>query len=396
MNTGYTDLELRRLETQIGLDALRAEKANLIPPPSIMRELYDPWLDYVTNVSAPDMAVSLETACLLLHLCRTRNPKRILDLGSGFSSYVLRLHAGKVGANVTSIDTDADWLAKTGKYLAEHGLSNGDLRLLDDFIAEPAYDLVFHDIGNGALRNKMASFAADHCAPRGVVVFDDAQHGGHAFHAYETCLGGFDVINVACCTHDDTGRFALAAIRTDNPTPSLTEQFVHAALTPSDIHQHVPRMVQLVDELNAQHVIELGSRSGVSTAGWLYALAGTGGRLTTVDLDPAPNVGGWPHWSHVVGDDTSPEVIGALEPAEIIFIDTSHRYLHTVQELSIYRWLVKPGGVICLHDTELLYAEGEPEPFFPVKKAVTEFCAATGYSFDIDPRCWGFAVIRGF
>jgi hypothetical protein len=56
---------------------------------------------------------------------------------------------------------------------------------------------------------------------------------------------------------------------------------------------------------------------------------------------------------------------------------------------------VRPGGVICLHDTELPTPEGAPpRPLYPVKKAVTEFIAETGWQWHNFPDCWGFAVIR--
>jgi predicted O-methyltransferase YrrM len=168
--------------------------------------------------------------------------------------------------------------------------------------------------------------------------------------------------------------------------------------TPSDIFEHLPKMVALVEALNAQHVIELGSRTGVSTVAWLYALESTGGRLTSVDLDCGPQIGTWGHWEHIQGDDCSPEVLEQLEPADIVFIDSSHHFGHTCHELAIYRWLVKPGGVICLHDTELRYPEGTapPDPSFPVKKAVREFVAENGFDWINYTECYGFAVVRGF
>jgi hypothetical protein len=58
---------------------------------------------------------------------------------------------------------------------------------------------------------------------------------------------------------------------------SLTEQYQTVCVTPSDIVDHLPRFVAMVEELDAQHVIELGTRTGVSTIAWLYGLAKTGG-----------------------------------------------------------------------------------------------------------------------
>jgi len=176
---------------------------------------------------------------------------------------------------------------------------------------------------------------------------------------------------------------------------SIADRYQGVVATPSDIQGHLPRFVDMVTLLDAKHVIELGSRTGVSTVAWLYGLAGTGGRLTSIDLDPAPRIGLWPHWTHVQGNDLNPDIVASLEPADIVFIDTSHLYEQTVQELYVYRHLVRPGGVMVLHDTQLPQPEGAPpRPLFPVRKAVVEFCEAEGYEWVEYPGSWGLAVIK--
>lgn len=176
---------------------------------------------------------------------------------------------------------------------------------------------------------------------------------------------------------------------------SLATDYHQLCQTPSDIWSHLPRMVALVEELGATSVIELGTRTGVSTIAWLYALEKTGGHLTSIDIDDRPPIGVYDHWTFVQGDDCDPLIVGELDQVDIVFIDTSHLYEHTVRELNLYRWLVKPGGVIVCHDTELPIPEGAPpRPLFPVKKAITEFCAANGFDWHNYPECWGLGVIR--
>ena len=117
--------------------------------------------------------------------------------------------------------------------------------------------------------------------------------------------------------------------------------------------------------------------------------------MTSVDIDEKPDIGDWPHWEFIRGDDTDPEVITRLAPADIVFLDTSHLYEHTVVELRLYRWVVKPGGLIVCHDTELPLPEGAPpRPLFPVKTAVREFCEQEGFQWCNYPDCWGLGVIR--
>ena len=175
---------------------------------------------------------------------------------------------------------------------------------------------------------------------------------------------------------------------------TLADRYDELCRTPSDIYEHLPRFVELVEKLDATHVIELGTRTGVSTIAWLYALEGKG-RLTSVDIDAKPDIGDYDHWTFIQGDDLDPEVVGRLEPADIVFLDTSHLYEHTIRELNTYRWLVKPGGLIVCHDTMLERPEGAPaRPRFPVMTAVSEFCTAEGLRWSNDPRCWGRAEIQ--
>ena len=177
---------------------------------------------------------------------------------------------------------------------------------------------------------------------------------------------------------------------------SLATDYHRLCSEPSDINEHLPTFVELVTELNAQHVIELGTRTGVSTIAWLHALAQTGGRLTSVDIDERPAIGEHEHWTFIQGDDLNPDVVDMLDPAEIVFIDTSHLYEQTVHELNLYRWLVKPGGVIVLHDTMLPVPETAPpgHPRFPVRRAVEEFCEANRYEFFNFPNCWGLGIVK--
>lgn len=176
---------------------------------------------------------------------------------------------------------------------------------------------------------------------------------------------------------------------------SLTDDYARVCATPSDIVNHLPRFVQLVEDLNARTVVELGTRTGVSTIAWLYALEGKG-RLWSVDIDTAPPIGDHPHWTFIQGDDTDPEIIRLLPTeADIVFIDTSHLYDHTVVELDTYKDIVRPGGRIVCHDTQLRRPEGSPpRPLFPVRKAILEFVARHDLTWHEHPDCWGLGVIE--
>ena len=182
---------------------------------------------------------------------------------------------------------------------------------------------------------------------------------------------------------------------TVHPT-RLAAEYQRLCNTPSDIYLHLPRLRALVEVLDAKTVIELGTRSGVSTIAWLYALSQTGGHLWSVDIDEAPrhiHLG----WSFIQGDDMDPVVFDRLPAqADIVFIDTSHHYQHTLDELRSYVRKVRPGGVIVCHDTELDHPEGAPatDPPFPVKRAIEQFIAETGHEWRNVTECWGLGIIQ--
>jgi predicted O-methyltransferase YrrM len=123
----------------------------------------------------------------------------------------------------------------------------------------------------------------------------------------------------------------------------------------TDINEHLPTLYELVLELNAQQVIELGVRWGDSTSAFLAALEQTGGKLWSCDIvEPlAPIASFWgrcPHWTFVLGDDQD-LADEAPDGVDILFIDTSHEYEHTLWEMEHYGSKVRSGGRIVLHDT---------------------------------------------
>jgi cephalosporin hydroxylase len=182
----------------------------------------------------------------------------------------------------------------------------------------------------------------------------------------------------------------------------LAAEYERLCQTPSDIYLHLPRFVDLVTKMGATSVVELGTRTGVSTIAWLHALEQTGGHLISVDLDDQPPIGDHDRWTFIQGNDEDPHVynriVDLLPPAgaDIVFLDTSHWLDETRRELALYRWIVRAGGLIVCHDTELPVPEGAPDddPPFPVKRAINEFCKANGFQWRNIPECFGLGVIQ--
>jgi predicted O-methyltransferase YrrM len=178
----------------------------------------------------------------------------------------------------------------------------------------------------------------------------------------------------------------------------------------SDIQEYLPLMYAVARSYPGARILELGSRTGNSTLALLAGAVEACGHVTSVDID---DVTGWrnglyawsqiPQWTFIRGDDMDPEVQARL-PAEVdvLFIDTSHEYEHTIRELEFYMPRVAPGGIALFHDTRWLpVSTGDPEGLRewggqppPVGRALDEYCAATGRTWTDLDGTYGMGILR--
>ena len=150
-----------------------------------------------------------------------------------------------------------------------------------------------------------------------------------------------------------------------------------------DMAPHVATLTRLATE--ARTIVELGGREGVSTWALLDGLPADG-RLYSVDIQrdsQPPRVTDDSRWTYIIGDDLSPEVHAQLpERADLVFIDTSHEYEHTVSEL-VYALSLSPARIV-MHDYVME----------PVARAADEFCAREGWSVvALEPE-YGLATLE--
>lgn len=167
---------------------------------------------YIASVSSPEMAVSLNSANLLTVFCENLKPMRLLDTGSGFSSYVLRSYAANTGAEVFSVDDNEHWLEKTREFLKSHDVSSNHVMSWKGFSAashEP-FDLIFHDLGSMSTRSETLEPIL-HLTKRGsgVLILDDMHKPDYERFVHRT------IKNVSCSyweatafTLDELGRWA--------------------------------------------------------------------------------------------------------------------------------------------------------------------------------------------
>lgn len=164
----------------------------------------------------------------------------------------------------------------------------------------------------------------------------------------------------------------------------MFERYQQHYHTQSDIQHHLG----LLFSLAKGNVLELGTRSGVSTAALLAGVERNGGHVWSIDLEDCSGVAaGHKQWTFIQGSSTDPDLTAQKtdnEPFNLILIDTEHTLEQATAELALWGTHVTPGGTICMHDTET----------FPgVRRAAQEFADSHGWPITFVLPCHGMAVI---
>lgn len=177
---------------------------------------------------------------------------------------------------------------------------------------------------------------------------------------------------------------------------TFTEEFEARCSEWSDIRDHLPRLYAEACRYEDPVIVDLGVRTGNSTCAFLAATEEVGGSVWSVDPMRAHVPPHWfdaEQWTFVQADDLA--VADEAPECDVLFIDTTHAYEQTRQELAAYVARLKPNAVIILHDTELEHPELAPNDApFPVRRAVQEFADTFGLDVEWVTGCNGLAVIR--
>ena len=165
------------------------------------------------------------------------------------------------------------------------------------------------------------------------------------------------------------------------------DDVVAASKITSDIQEHLLTLYDLVLEINAKVVVELGA--GRSTYVFIAAVNATGGQFYSIDVVPG-RLALEPRHHPITGD--SLEVVKTWDQdIDLLFIDTLHTYEQTRGELDTWSQFVRRGGIIAMHDTD-----GVAGAFPGCRTALDEFLVkhkeeynAVHYS-----NCNGLSVLR--
>ena len=153
---------------------------------------------------------------------------------------------------------------------------------------------------------------------------------------------------------------------------SILSQALEGFCDRSDISDHLGAIFYHAVEASPRLIVELGTRGGESTRALLAAAAVADGTLLSVDLAPQPPLN-LPHqerWHFHQGDDIAFGQTGfpvwaadhGLAPEiDVLFIDTSHEYAHTKQEIAVWAPHLAAHGAMIFHDTNMgtVYAHSD-------------------------------------
>lgn len=137
------------------------------------------------------------------------------------------------------------------------------------------------------------------------------------------------------------------------------EEIRQRTLLDTDISDHLPRLFAEALTAYPKLIVELGVRGGDSTFVLERVAKLSGAKWISVDIADCASASSYPEWMFVQSDDITfasafPAFCaerGIVPEIDVLFIDTSHLYDHTVQELA--SWFPHLGcrAKVLLHDT---------------------------------------------
>lgn len=144
----------------------------------------------------------------------------------------------------------------------------------------------------------------------------------------------------------------------------------HGALAPLQSRTELSEFANLVKGHSPRTVLEIGTARG-GTFFVLCRMASDDAKIISIDLPAGIGGGGYPEWkvpilrsfaksgqtiellrvdSHL--DETFMRVSSILgeQQLDMLFIDADHSYEGALHDFNTYSRLVRPGGIICMHD----------------------------------------------
>lgn len=139
------------------------------------------------------------------------------------------------------------------------------------------------------------------------------------------------------------------------------EEIRRYAAKRTDINEHLLMLFAETIRMKPKLIVEMGVRGGESTFAFERAAKLSDATILSIDIDNCENVSSYPKWHFVQGDDiafsnTFPawcQEKGLSPNIDVLFIDTSHFYEHTVQEIEHWFRYLSDHAIVFFHDTNM-------------------------------------------
>ncbi|MBN8732450.1 MAG: class I SAM-dependent methyltransferase [Acidobacteria bacterium] len=161
------------------------------------------------------------------------------------------------------------------------------------------------------------------------------------------------------------GTQEAAPLRANSPFEKKVIETMETMVRNGDLYANVPaadgRLMRILAETaNAQHVVEIGTSTGLSGLWFSLALEKTGGRLTTFELDKTRAALARKHFQMagverritIVEGDAHENIRALKGPIDVVFLDAEKEgYVDYLNKLLP---LVRPGGLILAHNVDMV------------------------------------------
>jgi predicted O-methyltransferase YrrM len=153
-------------------------------------------------------------------------------------------------------------------------------------------------------------------------------------------------------------------------------------------------LASFISANNVSRIVQLGSYAGYSALllGWTLRRMGKRHALVAVDVDE-PSLSFTAEWLKRagledqvllhLGDSANPE-LGKIakdylgDAPQLVFIDSSHQYAHTVRELDLWYEHLAPAGIMAMHDTSEYAATFDSTNEGGVRRALNDWRTRSG------------------
>lgn len=171
-----------------------------------------------------------------------------------------------------------------------------------------------------------------------------------------------DVALVAFCNlYNQINKLRSSPLPQSANCEELRQIQQRATSRPTDICDHLVTLFAEAVSAHPRLIVELGVRSGESTFAFERAAGLSDAHLISVDIEPCSLRCSYAKWAFVRQDDVSfanefPAWClsrGVAPEIDVLFIDTSHSYDHTIRELRTWLPHLSARAKLILHDTNM-------------------------------------------